>query len=308
VAVDSILRARAVAPGRFFALALGAAASLYVITITGALVRLTDSGLGCESWPGCQEGRFFPAEDHHGFIEFGNRVFGAVPLVLTVVAWLAARRTAALPHFARRVALGTFLVTLAQAPIGLIVIATDLEPIAVVVHFVLALLALGGALVLVLEARALEEGHAEARVPAELRRAGLVLAAACLGLVVTGTFTTAAGPHSGDTDVGRLWMLDDAIWLHVRSAGVFGLTLVFVVGYLAARRSASPRLFAVGLVLLGLAFAQAAVGELQWRTELPWGIVLVHVALAAAVWAATVILVTLFFRPLRSLEVGTTTL
>jgi heme A synthase len=103
-------------------------------------------------------------------------------------------------------------------------------------------------------------------------------------------------------------MLDHAIWLHVRSAAVFGLALVFVVGYLAARRSASPRLFTVGLVLLGLAFAQAAVGELQWRTELPWGIVLVHVALAAAVWAATVTLVTLFFRPLRSLDAATTTL
>ena len=65
---------------RFRAFAIAAAASLYVITITGALVRLTASGLGCDSWPGCQEGAFFPAEDHHGFIEFGNRVFGAIPI------------------------------------------------------------------------------------------------------------------------------------------------------------------------------------------------------------------------------------
>ena len=93
------LRARVAAPGRFFALALGAAASLYVITITGALVRLTDSGLGCESWPGCEEGAFFPAEDHHGFIEFGNRVFGIVPVALTFVTWLAARQSVPLPPF-----------------------------------------------------------------------------------------------------------------------------------------------------------------------------------------------------------------
>jgi cytochrome c oxidase assembly protein subunit 15 len=300
------LRARVVAPARLFALAVGAAASLYVITVTGALVRLTGSGLGCESWPGCHEGAFFPAQDYHGFIEFGNRVFGAVPLLFTFVTWLAARRTAALPELARRLALATFLVTLVQAPIGLIVIATDLEPIAVVVHFVLALVALAGALLLVLELRALEEGRARLTIPGELRRAGLVLVAACLVLVVTGTFTTAAGPHSGDPDVGRLWVLDDAIWLHVRSAALFGLALIFVLGYLTAKRASSPRLFAAGLVLLALSLAQAAVGELQWRTELPWGVVLVHVALAAAVWAATVVLVALFFRPLRSLEAATT--
>jgi len=279
---------------RFRALAIAAAASLYVIIITGALVRLTASGLGCDSWPGCQEGAFFPAEDHHGFIEFGNRVFGAIPISLTFLTWFVSRRVAS--RFVQRVALATFLLTLVQAPIGLVVIATDLEPIAVVVHFTLALVALAGALIVLLEAwkPALDDP-----VPGELRRAGLVLAAACLALVVTGTFSTAAGPHSGDPDVGRLWMLDNAMWVHVRAAGLFGLALLFVLGYLVARRARSPRLFRIGLVVAALALAQSAVGELQWQTELPWGIVLVHVALAAAVWSATVVLVTLFHQPLK---------
>ncbi len=279
---------------RFRAFAIAAAASLYVITITGALVRLTASGLGCDSWPGCQEGAFFPAEDHHGFIEFGNRVFGAIPISLTFLTWFVSRRVAS--RFVQRVALATFLLTLVQAPIGLVVIATELEPIAVVVHFTLALVALAGALIVLLEAwkPALDDP-----VPGELRRAGLVLAGACLALVVTGTFATAAGPHSGDPDVGRLWMLDNAMWVHVRAAGLFGLALLFVLGYLVARRARSPRLFRVGLVVAALALAQSAVGELQWQTELPWGIVLVHVALAAAVWSATVVLVTLFHQPLK---------
>ncbi len=278
----------------FRAFAIGAAASLYVIIITGALVRLTASGLGCDSWPGCQEGAFFPAEDHHGFIEFGNRVFGAIPITLTFLTWLASRRVAS--RFVQRVALATFLLTLVQAPIGLVVIATDLEPIAVVVHFTLALVALAGALIVLLEAwnPALDDP-----VPGELRRAGLVLAVACLALVVTGTFATAAGPHSGDPDVGRLWVLDNAMWVHVRAAGLFGLALLFVLGYLVARRARSPRLFRVGLVVAAVAVAQSAVGELQWQLELPWGIVLVHVALAAAVWSATVVLVTLFHQSLK---------
>jgi cytochrome c oxidase assembly protein subunit 15 len=279
---------------RFRAFAIAAAASLYVITVTGALVRLTASGLGCDSWPGCQEGAFFPAEDHHGFIEFGNRVFGAIPISLTFLTWFVSRRVAS--RFVQRVALATFLLTLVQAPIGLVVIATDLEPIAVVVHFTLALVALAGALIVLLEAW---KPVLDDPVPGELRRAGLVLAAACLALVVTGTFATAAGPHSGDPDVGRLWMLDNAMWVHVRAAGLFGLALLFVLGYLVARRARSPRLFRVGLVVAALALAQSAVGELQWQTELPWGIVLVHVALAAAVWSATVVLVTLFHQPLK---------
>jgi cytochrome c oxidase assembly protein subunit 15 len=272
----------------FPTLALAAAASLYVIIVTGSLVRLTGSGLGCESWPGCQEGRFFPAESYHGFIEFGNRVFGIVPVALTFLTWLAARGRGTALH---RIALATFLVTLVQAPVGLIVIATELEPLAVVIHFVLALLALGGAVALVVRTRVATE---VVRVPGDLRRAGYVLAAACLGLVVTGTFATAAGPHAGDPDVGRLWVLDDAMWLHVRAAGVFGLALLFVLGYLVARRGQFPGLVAPGLALAGLALAQSAVGELQWQTELPWGIVLLHVALAAAVWSAAVVLVTMF--------------
>ena len=174
----------------FRAFAIAAAASLYVIVITGALVRLTASGLGCDSWPGCQEGAFFPAEDHHGFIEFGNRVFGAIPISFTFLTWVASRRVAS--RFVQRVALATFLLTLVQAPIGLVVIATDLEPIAVVVHFTLALVALAGALIVLLDAwsPAVDEPP-----PGELQRAGLVLAGACLALVVTGTFATAAGPH-----------------------------------------------------------------------------------------------------------------
>jgi cytochrome c oxidase assembly protein subunit 15 len=265
-------------------LALAAAASLYLIVVTGALVRLTGSGLGCESWPGCQEGRFFPAESYHGFIEFGNRVFGIVPVTLTFLTWLAARGHSV---GLRRIALATFLVTLVQAPVGLIVIATELEPVAVVIHFVLAL---GGAVVLVVRTRSGAEGP---RAPGELLRAGYVLLAACLGLVVTGTFATAAGPHAGDPDVGRLWHLEDAMWVHVRAAGLFGLALLFVLGYLVARRAQLPRLFAPAVALAGLALAQSAVGELQWQAELPWGIVLVHVGLAAAVWSAAVVLVTL---------------
>jgi cytochrome c oxidase assembly protein subunit 15 len=166
------------------------------------------------------------------------------------------------------------------------------------VHFLLALLALGGAVVVALEAVREVRGGAAISIGSDLRWAGVALVAACLGLVVTGTFSTAAGPHSGDADVvERLWHLDDAVYLHVRITAVFGCAFLFVLGLLAARRRLAPRLFHYALALLGVLLVQMAVGELQWRLELPWGIVAVHVALAAAVWALTVALAYMLWRP-----------
>jgi cytochrome c oxidase assembly protein subunit 15 len=266
-----------------------------VIIITGSLVRLTGSGLGCEGWPGCEEGAFFPEADHHAFVEFGNRVVGIFPITLTIlVAWFARRRS----RWVSLTALGVALLTLVEAPLGLATIRYDLPPGIVIVHFLLALLALGGAIVVALEAVREERGSASIAIPKELRWAGLALVAACLALVVTGTFSTAAGPHSGDAEVvERLWHLDDAVYLHVRVTAVFGALFLFVLGLVAARRQVAPRLLRFALVLLGVLLVQMAVGELQWRLELPWGIVAVHVGLAAAVWALTVALVYMFWRP-----------
>jgi heme a synthase len=299
--MESVLarvRPREVSPARFLLLAGLSALSLYLIVLTGAAVRLTGSGLACESWPGCQEGAFFPAVGSHSAIEFGNRAFAVFPLALTLIAWLAAPRVPGLSRNVTWLAALTFAGTLAQAPLGLLTIRLDLHPLMVMTHFLLALVVLAGAVVVAVEALGAAHGRVESPVPAWLRRAGLVLVAACGTLVVTGTFSTAAGPHSGDADVvERLWHLDDAVYLHVRITAVFGSVFLFVLGVLATRRALAPRLFRFALVVLGVLLAQMAVGELQWRLELPWGIVAVHVALAAAVWALTVALVYMFWRP-----------
>lgn len=280
---------------RWFATA--AVVSLYVIVVTGSLVRLTGSGLGCEGWPGCEEGAFFPADDAHAFVEFGNRVFGIFPITFSLLLVWAARR---LPRWTFWTAVAVAAFTVAEAPLGLATIRYDLPPEMVMVHFLVALLALAGAIVVLVEAVRVERGPAPIEFPLELRVGGIVLALACLGLVLTGTLVTGAGPHSGDPDViERLWNLPDALYLHVRITAVFGCVFLFVLGYVVARRSLAPRLFRFALLLLAVLLAQMAVGELQWRLELPWGIVAVHVALAAAVWAVTVALGTMLWLPPR---------
>src|SRR5918992_4927670 len=291
------LRSLALAPRTFLKLALASVAALYLIVITGSLVRLTGSGLGCESWPGCEEGSFFPESDVHGAIEFGNRAVGIIPISLSLLVWLGARRTEGLPGWTVRFAGAVALGTLAQAPLGLVTITSGLHPLLVMSHFLLALVVLGGAVVVAVEGWGAAAGRTDLGVPNELRRLGLLVAAACLVLVVSGAFTTAAGPHPGDSsEVERLGTPEDMLWVHVRVTALFGCAFLLTLGYLAARRERWPRLFRWALGLLGLVLAQMAVGELQYRLQLPWGIVAVHVGLAAAVWAATVALVTTFWR------------
>jgi cytochrome c oxidase assembly protein subunit 15 len=287
---------------RFLVLAATELFALWLIVGTGAAVRLTDSGLGCRHWPGCERGHPLPAKDYHAFIEFGNRVVGGFVIATTLITWLAARRTPSLPRWAERLALAVFAGTLAQAPLGLLAVKSDLRWPVVMAHLLLSMLLVGAAVVLVLEARGAHEGHVAALVPRELQRLAYVFTAACLVLVVSGTFATAAGPHSGGGEhIDRFASLKPTVYAHAVVVSVFLATLVFSLGYLAARRERSPRLFKFGLLLAAALLVQMGVGELQWRTHLPWGVVLAHVVLAATVWIGTVALATLFVRPVQSM-------
>lgn len=298
--VYSRWRALTLTPAQLLPLVLAELTTLWLIVLTGAAVRLTDSGLGCRDWPGCEAGHPLPAKSGHAFIEFGNRLFGALTIAATLLAWLAARRTPALTRTQVRLALAIFLGTLLQAPIGLLAIASDLRWPIVMVHLLLSIALLGAATVLALEVRAAQVGRMEPLVPLELRRLGIAFASACFVLIVSGSLATAAGPHSGGgkaDEIDRLGRLDPFVYAHGAVVGLFLITFLFSLGYLAARRDRSRRLFLLGTAVFVVLLLQMGLGELQWRTHLPWGLVLVHVFLAATVWVGTIALATLFWRP-----------
>jgi heme a synthase len=293
------LRAIAVSPQLFVWLAAASALSLYLILVTGATVRLTASGLGCEHWPGCQAGQPFPEKGYHSYIEFGNRLVGAITIVFTLIAALAAWRTRGLSRSTRRLAVLVFVGTLAQAPLGYFTVRFHLNPYLVISHFLLSAVVLAGAVVVLLSALELRFGGTAPLVPLELQRLMTLAAAACLVLLVSGTIATASGPHPGDSSkVRRLWHLGDSIYVHAGATAVFGVSFVFVLGYLFARRDRSPRLLLVSVGVLALLLTQMAIGETQYRTHLPWWLVLVHVGIAGAVWAGIVALARLTRRPL----------
>jgi cytochrome c oxidase assembly protein subunit 15 len=295
------LRTLELAPARFRTIATAAACGLLVIVATGATVRLTDSGLGCEHWPGCTKGNPLPAKDYHAFVEYGNRVISAFTIGLTLVSWLAAYRTFGLPRAVRRLAAAAFLGTLAQAPLGAITVYSHLNPLLVMTHLFLSLIVLAIGVVVAVEAWRLATGGVEPYVPGRAQRGILLLAALNLGLLVSGAFVTAAGPHPGGVAVRRLWSFEPAVWLHVRVTAAFAIAFLVALAYLWRNRERWPGLYRAGVLVFGLLIVQMAIGELQYRTKLPWWLVLAHVVAGTAVWAGIVALAALFRRPIAAL-------
>ena len=290
-------RPREVGAERFLRLAVLSLTALYLVVASGAVVRLTASGLGCDNWPRCGDTPF-PEKGGHALIEFSNRMVALAAIGCALVAWLASRRVAGLPRWTRRVALAVFLGTVAQIPLGGLTVIFELHPLLVMAHFLLALVVVAGAVVVALEAW----GHAAGRAAAPLappvwRWTAAALVAACLALVVTGAVVTASGPHPGGEEIARLGVLLDAVYVHVRAAAVFGISFLALLWPAWRLRRRSPLLLRAAGGLLLLLVAQMVVGEVQYRTHLPWWLVLVHVALAAAVWAWTVGLAFVVWRP-----------
>jgi cytochrome c oxidase assembly protein subunit 15 len=269
----------------FQRLALANAAMLVLIVATGATVRLTGSGLGCQHWPGCTPGEVLPAQGFHSYIEFSNRVIAFFTILVTLATFIFARGW-------RRLAFVIFFGTLLQAPLGALTVHFHLNPWLVLSHFLLSMVVLSLGVVLFLESR----GRERTALPAWVPRLGLLVGLAAAVLLVSGTFATASGPHPGSVVVRRLWSFQPAVYWHVRATAVFGISFALLLVWLVRNRAPQVR---GALVLLGLLLVQMAIGETQYRTQLPWWLVLMHVTVAATVWAFVTAFVFSLWRPHR---------
>lgn len=295
----AVARTRALSARSFLRLAVSSFIVVFLVVTSGAFVRLTGSGLGCENWPRCGD-KPYPEQGFHAFVEFGNRLVALAGILLSLATWLASRRVVALSRAGRVSALGVFLVAVAQIPMGGITIALELHPLAVMAHFLLGITVVGLALVVVIEGWGSLEGFATPAGPRWLRQVvtwlGLPAAAA---LVVTGAVATASGPHPGASeDVERLGVgIADTVYVHVRVAAAFGVGTLVVGWFLWKLRGSYPGITRLWIALAGVLVVQAVLGEVQYRNALPWGLVLVHVLLAATIWALALALAYVLWRP-----------
>jgi heme a synthase len=280
------LRVRAASPRTFFILSTGALAALFLIVVSGATVRLTGSGLGCENWPRCGS-TFLPPKDYHALIEFGNRGVGFLVGLVTLAAAIGATRVEGLPRWLLWAAWALPVTVLLQGVLGGITVLVDLHPLIVMGHFLLSLVALAVAVVVVLGAYDFLHPP-EIHLPLAVNWLAVVLVPCTLALVVSGTLVTAAGPHSGGERIRRYGLLPDALHLHVGAVAICAFVYVGLVLALHYARPAAPRERELAGLVFAALLVQMVIGDIQWRTHLPWGLVLVHVALGTAVWAGVV--------------------
>ncbi len=271
---------------RRFRIATGTAlGSLCVIVLTGALVRLTGSGLGCIDWPRCNESKFVDVSSSHTAIEQLNRLFTGVVSASVIVAVLLAHRL----RPARRdlVVLAWSLVVgvLAQVVIGGIVVLTGLSPFATMAHFLVSMVLVGCAMALYRRS-ASDSGSAWWRVvPGPARLPQRALLALMPTVIVTGTVVTATGPNAGDETAVRFGF---ALTTVARVHGVtVVLTLVCLVWAAWGAMQAGDARWRESLQsVLFVAVLQAAVGWTQYFTGVPAALVAVHIAGATGLWLA----------------------
>nr|WP_258396416.1 COX15/CtaA family protein [Streptomyces sp. Amel2xB2] len=269
--------------------ALSALVMSVVIIVTGGAVRLTGSGLGCDTWPKCSSDSLYATSEMgvHGAIEFGNRMLTYV--LSAAVGWtiVAARCVKPRRRGLSRLAWAQFWLVMGNAVIGGITVLTGLNPYTVAGHF---LLASGLLTVVTLTWLRAAEGDVPARplVGGLVRKLVRTLTAAAAALVVAGTVVTGAGPHAGDSsEVPRMPVdVETAARAHAALAWIVVLlTLAVWLVLRAFDAPAGPRRRATEL--LAVLLAQGVLGYVQYATDLPVVLVGLHLLGSALVWIAT---------------------
>jgi cytochrome c oxidase assembly protein subunit 15 len=265
------------------------------IAVTGAIVRVTASGLGCPTWPQCFPGSFIPVAHAevpriHQAVEFGNRMITFAVVLTAIAAVLAVTRA----RRRREVLVYAWLMpasTVVQAVLGGITVLTGLLWWTVAIHLLASMTMVWLSVLLYVKIGEPDNGTAQLRVPAALRALTFLSAAVLALILVTGTFVTGAGPHAGDKSADRpvvRLQVEITTLVHAHSTLLVAyLGLLVGLGFgLVAVHAARPVLNRLG-VLVALVCAQGAVGTVQFFTGVPAALVAVHVAGAAACTAAT---------------------
>jgi cytochrome c oxidase assembly protein subunit 15 len=279
--------------------------SLYVIIVTGSLVRLTGSGLGCVDWPACNEEQFVDVSSPHAAIEQLNRLFTGVVAASVVAAVLAALFVR--PRQRRLVRLALWLVAgvVGQVVLGGIVVLTGLHPLSNMGHFLLSIALMWGGYLLVDAVSSdgqreqhprwsLRASHVARPLQGDLVVVGSrVIVLLTLAAIVTGTVVTGTGPHAGDESAPRFgYLITSVARVHGATVWLVVLTSLWL-GWQLWRKGADQQLQRAFEWFLFLAMLQGGLGYLQYFTGVPVPLVALHVALSVVVWLAAMRLATI---------------
>jgi cytochrome c oxidase assembly protein subunit 15 len=255
------------------------------IIVTGAIVRLTGSGLGCPTWPDCAPGSLIPVagqvEGFHKYIEFGNRTLTFLVLAISIALFVFS-----LLNEKRNIIVWSFLPligTLLQAVLGGITVLTGLHPSTVMAHFLLSIILVA---ISVKIYDYFKNQKASKTLPKIVDNYVKIVTLVGLAVIVLGTITTGSGPHSGD-EIAARFNLDIRViaWLHADSVLLF---VGLVVGLLVISRinPESKQIYKITRTLFIICLVQGFIGYVQWFSGLPWILVSFHVIGAVITWIA----------------------
>jgi cytochrome c oxidase assembly protein subunit 15 len=258
------------------------------IVFTGALVRITGSGLGCSTWPECTPGSYTPTSDQpeaplHAWIEFGNRLLTFILLINALALMFTILKSGR--GELRKLGALQIVGILAQGVLGGVTVLTALNPATVAAHFLLSIILIAGALSL--------RQRAHGKSPIEITLIPLVSKLIWLHLLLTalvifaGTIVTGSGPHAGDSAAER-FNLDSRTmaWIHADLViALLGVSIALLIAIRlglagVARQVLSGRI----QIFLIIALAQGGIGYIQYFTKLPEALVAAHIIGSIAVW------------------------
>jgi cytochrome c oxidase assembly protein subunit 15 len=254
-----------------------------VIVVTGGLVRLTGSGLGCPTWPQCVPGSYVPVEHQaqgiHKYLEFGNRTLtgmvGLTAAAVLIAVWLLVRRDRR-PRSVLALGAVPLLGVAVQAVLGGITVLTHLAPATVAAHFLVSAVIVVASFA-VLERVQRPDGVAAWAVRTEVQWLASVLAVLTGVVLLLGTLVTGSGPHSGDATAPARFGFDprSMSWLHADTVMLwFGVVLALLVALRLT--NASARSQRAALVTLAVGLVQGVIGYVQYFTGLPVVAVMLH--------------------------------
>ncbi|MEU8434783.1 COX15/CtaA family protein [Streptomyces sp. NPDC029216] len=286
--------------------ALAALVMSVVIVVTGGAVRLTGSGLGCDTWPKCTGDSLIvtPAQGFHGVVEFGNRMLTYVLCAAVGGIILAARSAKPWRHSLTKLGWIQFALVMGNAVLGGITVLTGLNPYSVAGHFLLATSLLTVTVVTWQRTRE-GDGAPRPRVPGPVRKLSWALVATTLVLIAAGTVVTGSGPHAGDKSEIKRMPFDWAATAHVHAIAAWLVCALGVAMWLVLRVVDAPadtRARARDLLIVLL--AQGAIGYVQFFTSLPEVLVAAHMFGSCLVWIS-VMRVVLSLRERSPERVGT---
>ena len=266
------------------------------ITVSGAIVRVTGSGLGCVTWPNCHPGSLVPLEGAaplvQQFIEFGNRLLTFVVAAAagaTVVALYMARRRTELKVYAWLNVGGIVL----QALIGAMSVFLDLRWWAVALHFLPSMVLVWLAAMLYSRLSEPDNGEITRIFPQAIRTLAVISALALAVVLITGTMVTGSGVHSGDSGVGMEGRLqvDTQKMAVIHAICMYVYLLFTIIAVILLFRTKAPQAARrAGQVLIVVIVAQWAIGVFQFYQHIPRWTVPIHIGFSSIVTACTALL------------------